>query len=83
MHLMRLERTERLRFHADQAVGDASYRTSVLAEMAQEDAGSVQAAWSAFVPMLAHPVMATQAKGAMRLLDAAAGLVAQREPLAV
>lgn len=83
MHLMRFERTERLRFHADQAVGDPAYRTSVLAEMAEDDAGAVQSAWSGFVPMLAHPVMAAQATGAMRLLDAAAQLVAQREPVSV
>ena len=83
MHLMRYERAERLRFHADQAVGDPGYRTSVLAEMAEDDASAVQTAWSGFVPMLAHPVMAAQAKGAMKLLDSAANLVVSREPLAV
>ena len=77
---MKFERVERLRFHADQAVGDPSYRQRVLAEMAEGDTGALQGAWAGFVPMLAHPVMAAQARGAMHLLDTAAEMVTRYEP---
>jgi hypothetical protein len=77
---MKFERVERLRFHADQAVGDPGYRNSVLAEMAEGDAGALQTAWAGFVPMLAHPVMAAQARGAMQLLDSAVAMATRYEP---
>jgi hypothetical protein len=75
----RFERAERLRVSVD---SDAPAGAAGLAELAQGDAGAVQSAWVAFVPLLAHPVMNASATRAMAVLDAAGTLLSSRAPAA-
>ena len=76
MLLTRFERAERLRAHVqgDDPVDGAR----ALVDVAAGDTAAVQTAWSGFVPLLAHPVMAGSASAAMGALDAAASLLMDR-----
>ncbi len=76
MFSKRYERAEQLR--ASVQADTEQVAPSSLADLAQGDAAAVQAAWSGFVPYLAHPVMAASATGAMAVLDEAAALVGTR-----
>lgn len=78
MHATHLETSERLRSQAQARLADDAHAPADLANLALENPAAVAAAWSGFVPYLAHPVMAAQAQGAMALLDAAAALLPQR-----
>ena len=80
MFLTRFDRAERLRASVQAYSGNPA--PAAVADLAQGDAAAVQSAWCGFVPLLAHPVMASEATGAMTLLDAAAALIAARAPAA-
>ena len=80
MFLTTFDRSERLRAHV-QTVGDQP-DAAALAELARGDAAALQGAWSGFVPLMAHPVMAEPASSAMTLLDAAVRMLASATPAA-
>lgn len=69
MHIARFERTERLRDHVFEA--STHDDPSCLAAVAEGDGEAMASAWASFVPFMAHPVMATQARTATGLLEAA------------
>lgn len=65
---LRLERTEDVRAHAQQ-LGNAGQRPDELIQSAASDAAVVMTAWASFVPFLAHPVMAGNARAGMDVLE--------------
>lgn len=79
MHVLRLEAAEQLRSQAhESALSDGRRAGTELASIAAVDDAAAQVAWSSFVPFLAHPVMASGAHEAMKLIDAAAATTSLR-----
>ena len=76
MLLTRFERAERLRAHVQS--DDMTLAPRTLVDAAGGDAAAMQTAWTSFVPLLAHPVMAGSASAAMEALDAAASMLVSR-----
>ena len=80
--MLRLDHVEDLRARAHECALDHRDGAAELAELARGDVRSLQTAWTAFVPFLAHPVMAAPARAGMGQLDSAATVTARRQPAA-
>lgn len=75
----RFDRAEKLRAQVQDSDG---VQAVAVAALAGGDAAALQTAWTGFVPLLAHPVMASSASGAMDVLEAAVGMVVTRKTAA-
>lgn len=81
MALLQSERIERLRERTQECVVNQSAQAvAEIASVAQGDGAAVQAAWSGFVPFLAHPVTAAPAAAGMEFLEAAGVLMGANRP---